>query len=82
LLPLNEDSWNSEPIFFARFTYFDMDDLISNYDVNNRKRIVTTFDAIPKVGDKLIWNKLELTLPKNGGVVIQKILIKTYKKEE
>jgi putative hemolysin len=84
LLPLNEDSWVVDGQYSLHdfFTYFDMDDLISDYDVTTVSGLFTTeLDAIPKVGDKLIWNKLELTAQKMEGVVIQKILIKTYKEE-
>jgi putative hemolysin len=41
--------------------------------------IITELGAIPKEGDKLIWNKLEFEAQKMDGVKIDKVLITTLK---
>ena len=61
-------------------TYFDMDDLTTDYEVTTVSGFfITELGNIPKQGEKLIWNKLEFEAQKMDGVVIEKILIKTYK---
>jgi putative hemolysin len=59
-------------------TYFDMDELTTDYEVTTVSGfIITELGAIPKQGDKLIWNKLEFEAQKMDGVKIDKVLIKT-----
>jgi putative hemolysin len=61
-------------------TYFDMDELTTDYEVTTVSGfIITELGAIPKEGDKLIWNKLEFEAQKMDGVKIDKILITTLK---
>lgn len=61
-------------------TYFDMDELTTDYEVTTVSGFfITELGNIPKQGEKLIWNKLEFEAQKMDGVVIEKILIKTYK---
>jgi putative hemolysin len=61
-------------------TYFDMDELTTDYEVTTVSGfIVTELGAIPKEGDKLIWNKLEFEAQKMDGVIIDKVLITTLK---
>lgn len=61
-------------------TYFDMDDLIGDYEVTTVSGlIVTELGIIPKQGQKLIWNKLEFEVLDMDGVKIDKILITTLK---
>lgn len=61
-------------------TYFDMDDLTNDYEVTTVSGFfITELEAIPKEGDKLIWNKLELEAQKMDGAKIDKVLIKAYK---
>lgn len=61
-------------------TYFDMDELTTDYKVTTVSGFfITELGNIPKKGEKLIWNKLEFEAQKMDGVVIEKILIKTYK---
>lgn len=61
-------------------TYFDMDELTTDYEVTTVSGFfITELGNIPKQGEKLIWNKLELEVQKMDGVKIEKILIKTYK---
>lgn len=58
-------------------TYFDMDDLIGDYEVTTLSGlIVTELGNIPKEGDTLIWNKLQFEVLDMDGVKIDKILIK------
>jgi putative hemolysin len=59
-------------------TYFDMDELTTDYEVTTVSGfIITELGAIPKEGDKLIWNKLEFEAQKMDGVKIDKVLITT-----
>lgn len=61
-------------------TYFDMDDLTNDYEVTTVSGFfITELEAIPKEGEKLIWNKLELEAQKMDGAKIDKVLIKAYK---
>ena len=61
-------------------TYFDMDDLTNDYEVTTVSGFfITELGAIPKQGEKLIWNKLELEAQKMDGAKIDKVLIKAYK---
>ncbi len=61
-------------------TYFDMDELIGDYEVTTVSGlIVTELGVIPKQGQKLIWNKLEFEVLDMDGVKIDKILITTLK---
>jgi putative hemolysin len=61
-------------------TYFDMDELTTDYEVTTVSGfIITELGAIPKEGDKLIWNKLEFEAQKMDGVKIDKVLITTLK---
>ena len=61
-------------------TYFDMDDLIGDYEVTTVSGlIVTELGVIPKQGQKLIWNKLEFEVIDMDGVKIDKVLITNLK---
>lgn len=61
-------------------TYFDMDDLIGDYEVTTVSGlIVTELGIIPKQGQKLIWNKLEFEVLDMDGVKIDKILVNNIK---
>ncbi len=61
-------------------TYFDMDDLTNDYEVTTVSGFfITELGNIPKQGEKLIWNKLELEAQKMQGAKIDKVLIKAYK---
>lgn len=60
--------------------YFDMDDLTNDYEVTTVSGFfITELGNIPKQGEKLIWNKLELEAQKMQGAKIDKVLIKAYK---
>jgi putative hemolysin len=61
-------------------TFFEMDDLVNDYEVTTVSGLILTeMGSIPKIGEKLIWNKLEMIIQKMDGVKIDKILIKTLK---
>lgn len=58
-------------------TYFDMDDLINDYDVTTVSGLIMTeLGTIPKQGEKLIWNKMQLEVIDMDGVKIDKVLVK------
>ncbi len=77
----NEDgSWSVDGQYSLHdfLTYFDLDELTTDYEVTTVSGfIITELGAIPKEGDKLIWNKLEFEAQKMDGVKIDKVLIKT-----
>ena len=61
-------------------TYFDMDDLINDYDVTTVSGLIMTeLSYIPKVGEKLIWNKMQLEVIDMDGVKIDKVLVSSLK---
>ena len=61
-------------------TYFDMDDLINDYDVTTVSGLIMTeLSYIPKVGEKLVWNKMELEVMDMDGVKIDKVLVRSLK---
>lgn len=63
-------------------TYFEMDDLINDYDVTTVSGLIMTeMGKIPKQGEKLIWNKHELEVIDMDGIKIDKILVKTLKEK-
>ena len=61
-------------------TYFDMDDLINDYDVTTVSGLIMTeLSYIPKEGEKLIWNKMELEVLDMDGIKIDKVSVKSIK---
>ena len=61
-------------------TYFDMDEMTNDYEVTTVSGLIMTeLGNIPKEGEKLIWNKLELEVIDMDGVKIDKVLIKAIK---
>lgn len=61
-------------------TYFEMDELITDYDVTTVSGLIMTeMGKIPKQGEKLIWNKYALEVIDMDGIKIDKILVKTLK---
>jgi putative hemolysin len=59
-------------------TYFDMDELIHEYDVTTVSGLVMTeLGNIPKVGEKLFWNKFELEVVEMDGVKINKVHVRS-----
>ena len=61
-------------------TYFDMDELTNDYEVTTVSGLIMTeMGKIPKQGEKLFWNKLELEIIDMDGVKIDKVLVKAIK---
>ena len=61
-------------------TYFDMDDLTTDYEVTTLSGLIMTeMGKIPTTGEKLFWNKLELEIIDMDGVKIDKVLVKAIK---
>lgn len=61
-------------------TYFELDDLISDYEVTTVSGLIMTeLSHIPKEGEKLIWQKFVLEVIDMDGVKIDKVLVKTLK---
>lgn len=62
--------------------YLEMDEYLSDYEVTTVSGlIITELGAIPKQGQKLIWNKLEFEVIDMDGVKIDKISVKNINKE-
>ena len=63
-------------------TSFDLDDLISDYEVTTIGGFfMTELGTIPKQGERLVWNKLEFKVEKMIGAKIDKLLVKALKEE-
>ena len=61
-------------------TYFDMDELTNDYDVTTLSGLIMTeLGNIPKKGEKLIWNKLEIEVIEMNGVQIDKVMVRTLR---
>ena len=62
-------------------TYFDLDELINDYDVTTVSGLIMTeLSHIPKEGEKLFWHKFELEVVDMDGVKIDKVIVKTLRK--
>jgi putative hemolysin len=82
LLANEDESWLVDGQYSLHdfLTYFDMDELTNDYEVTTVSGFfITELGNIPKQGEKLIWNKLELEAQKMDGAKIDKVLIKAYK---
>lgn len=85
LLSNGENSWLVDGQYSLHdfFAYFDMNDLANDYDITTVGGLMTTeLGYIPKVGEKLIWNKLELEAVKISGAKIEKIIVKPILESE
>ncbi|MFA9189877.1 hemolysin family protein [Flavobacterium sp. FZUC8N2.13] len=61
-------------------TYFELDDLLSDYDVTTVSGLIMTeLSRIPKQGEKLHWHKFELEVIDMDGVKIDKVMVKAIK---
>jgi putative hemolysin len=57
-----------------------MDELINDYDVTTVSGLIMTeLSYIPKEGEKLIWNRMELEVMDMDGIKIDKVLVKSLK---
>jgi putative hemolysin len=64
-------------------TYFDLDDLINDYEVTTVSGLIMTeMSYIPKVGELLIWNKMKLEVIDMDGVKIDKVLVSSIKENK
>jgi putative hemolysin len=62
-------------------TYFELDDLIGDYDVTTLSGLIMTeLSYIPKQGEKLIWNKFQLEVIDMDGIKIDKVMVKSLRK--
>ncbi|WP_297516398.1 hemolysin family protein [Flavobacterium sp.] len=60
-------------------TYFDMDELIGDYEVTTVSGLITTeMGYIPKQGELLIWNKMQFTILETAGAKVEKIRVAPY----
>ena len=61
-------------------TYFELDDLISDYEVTTVSGLIMTeLTHIPKQGEKLIWQKFELEVIDMDGVMIDKVMVRSLR---
>lgn len=61
-------------------TYFDLDDLINEYEVTTLSGLIMTeLSYIPKEGEKLAWNLYELEVVTMDGVKIDKVRVRHIK---
>jgi putative hemolysin len=59
-------------------TYFELDDLINDYDVTTLSGLIMTeLSFIPKEGQKLQWNRFELEVLDMDGAKIDKVLVRS-----
>ena len=82
LITREDGSWLVDGLYSLHdfLTYFDMDELTNDYEVTTVSGLIMTeMGKIPKTGEKLIWNKLELEVIDMDGVKIDKVLVKAIK---
>ncbi len=61
-------------------TYFELDDLINDYDVTTVSGLIMTeLSHIPKQGEKLVWHKFELEVIDMDGIKIDKVMVKSLR---
>ncbi|MFA9186564.1 hemolysin family protein [Flavobacterium sp. FBOR7N2.3] len=61
-------------------TYFELDDLLSDYDVTTLSGLIMTeLSRIPKEGEKLHWHRFELEVIDMDGAKIDKVMVKALK---
>jgi len=61
-------------------TYFELDELINDYEVTTVSGLIMTeLTHIPKEGEILIWQKMELEVIDMDGVKIDKVMVKALK---
>jgi putative hemolysin len=60
-------------------TYFELDELINDYEVTTVSGLIMTELSYSKTGEKLIWQKFELEVIDMDGVKIDKVMVKALK---
>lgn len=64
-------------------TYFELDDLINDYDVTTVSGLIMTeLSFIPKEGQKLQWNRFELEVLDMDGAKIDKVLVRSLDQQQ
>jgi putative hemolysin len=59
-------------------TYYDLDELINDYEVTTVSGLIMTeLTHIPKEGEILIWQKMELTVIDMDGAKIDKVMVRS-----
>jgi putative hemolysin len=82
LISREDGTWLVDGLYSLHdfLTYFDMDELTNDYEVTTVSGLIMTeMGKIPKAGEKLIWNKLELEIIDMDGVKIDKVIVKAIK---
>lgn len=82
LISREDGTWLVDGLYSLHdfLTYFDMDDLINDYEVTTVSGLIMTeMGKIPTQGEKLIWNKLEIEVIDMDGAKIDKVLVKAIK---
>jgi putative hemolysin len=83
LLEREDGSWLVDGHYSLHdfLTYFELDDLIGDYDVTTLSGLIMTeLSHIPKQGEKLIWNKFQLEVIDMDGIKIDKVMVKSVRK--
>lgn len=82
LVEISEGRWVVDGFYPLHdlLAYFELDELMPDYDVTTVSGLVMKeLSYIPKVGEKLIWNKMELEVLGTNGVKIDTIGIRILK---
>jgi putative hemolysin len=82
LISREDGTWLVDGLYSLHdfLTYFDMDELTNDYEVTTVSGLIMTeMGKIPKAGEKLIWNKLELEIIDMDGVKVDKVIVKAIK---
>jgi putative hemolysin len=82
LIAREDGSWLVDGLYSLHdfLTFFDMDDLINDYEVTTVSGLIMTeMGKIPSTGEVLIWNKFELEVIDMDGAKIDKVLVKAIK---
>ncbi|NHM08141.1 HlyC/CorC family transporter [Flavobacterium sp. CYK-4] len=82
LVANDDNSWTIDGQYSLHdfLTYFDLDELTSDYEVTTVSGfVITELGNIPKKGEKLIWQKFELEVLEMDGVKIGKVGMRAIK---
>ena len=82
LIAREDGSWFVDGLYSLHdfLTFFDMDDLINDYEVTTVSGLIMTeMGKIPSTGEILVWNKFELEIIDMDGAKIDKVLVKAIK---
>ena len=82
LISREDGTWLVDGLYSLHdfLTFFDMDDLINDYEVTTVSGLIMTeMGKIPSTGEVLVWNKFELEVIDMDGAKIDKLLVKTIK---